>query len=195
LNDAARIWVDFWTEDSQKTVLHALDEFAALDSFAAMVSGGTAEFPLRYGKTYLDVVLFMVPRVMWPDKPRVFSVVFGDYITGDGNDLPPGFIGELYINFHFLGIAAGTYLMGVLLRTAHNWMLHGDPVRRTAYAVLVPYLIVFMGRSFIGGGIIMTVQFGLMVPIVLYCRRARSSPRGQRLATRQGNRPYDGRVL
>ena len=151
--------------------LRVMNDFVALDSFTAIINAGPSVFPFRYGGTYLDGVLFVVPRRLWPQKPGSFSVAVGRYMLGTENDLPPGFIGELYINFRLAGVLAGSYLLGILLRWAHRWTLSGDPAAVPVYAVLAPYLFMFMGRNFLGGGTLMLIPLGLMIPLIYYLRR------------------------
>ena len=160
----------------RKVWLSALSEFVALDSFVTIISAGPSQFPFRFGKTYLDSVLFLVPRKIWPDKPRAYGYEVGQYLQKVDNNLPPGYLGELYVNFHLPGILGGMYLMGLLLRWAHASILGGDPLAVTVYAVIAPYLLIFMGRSIIGGGTLVFILIGLMLPIAYYLRRFRVTP-------------------
>jgi hypothetical protein len=148
-----------------------MKDFVALDSFAAILDSGPRVFQFRNGRTYLDGILFIVPRRFWPEKPGSFSVAVGRYLLGTDNDLPPGFIGELYINFRIAGVLVGSYVLGIFLRWAHRWTLSGDPAAVPVYAVLAPYLFMFMGRNFLGGGTLMLIPLGLMIPLVYYLRR------------------------
>lgn len=156
--------------------LRVMDDFLALDSFATIIAVGPEQFPFKFGRTYVDSVLFLVPRKFWPDKPRAYGYEVGQYLQKVDNNLPPGYIGELYINFHVPGILAGMYLMGLLLRWALSWILRADPVALAAYAVLAPYLIIFMGRSIIGGGTLVFILAGLLLPVVYYLRRVPAAP-------------------
>jgi hypothetical protein len=151
--------------------LSALGEFVALDSFSAIIAAGPKEFPFRYGTTYLDSLLFAIPRVMWPGKPRSFSYEIGRHLLRTDNFIPPGYIGELYINFYVPGILLGMYLMGLLLRMALSCTLSGDPVALTAYSALAPYLVIFMGRDFIGAGPLVLIPAALMLPFIYVLRR------------------------
>jgi hypothetical protein len=170
---------DYWTTVGSNLALGVLREFVALDSFSTIIAAGPNQFPFRYGGTYVDTVLFVIPRSLWPAKPRSFSFAVGQYLFGLDTDIPPGYIGELYINFHVVGIIVGMYLMGLLLRRVNRWMLSGDPVALAAYSVLAPYLIIFMGRSFIGAGTLMLILSVLMLPVIYFLRRPAPRDRGE----------------
>jgi hypothetical protein len=148
-----------------------MDEFSAVDSFAAVLHGGPSIFPFRFGKTYLDVALFVVPRTVWPDKPKAFSTAVGDYVTEDGNDVPPGVIGELYINFHSFGIVAGMCLLGILMGRIYCGAINGSVGMLALYALLIPYFGVFLSRNFVGGGVLLLTTVLPMLPIVIYIER------------------------
>ena len=181
MNDVFRIGRKYWfTNTGTNVTVRVLDEFVALDSFAALIQAGPAKFPFRYGGTYLDSVLFVVPRRLWPDKPRSFSFAVGKYVFDAYSDFPPGYVGELYINFHIVGVLLGMYLMGLFLRKTHQWTLSGDPVALTVYSVLIPYLVIFMGRSFIGGGTLTLIPLVLMLPVMYFLRAAFTAGRKTR---------------
>ena len=150
-----------------------MSEFVTLDSFTTIISAGPSVFPFRYGGTYLDGFRFIVPRRLWPTKPGSFSVAVGRYMLGVDNDLPPGLIGEAYINFRLSGVVVVMYLFGLFLRWAHRWTLSENPSALAAYSLLGPYLVIFLGRNFLGGGTLMLVSAGAMLPLIAYLDRPR----------------------
>lgn len=95
-------------------------------------SGAIAVFALvpeqagyLYGATYLSAVTFMVPRIIWPEKPRgagasVASMLYGgaSSATGyQGGGIPPGGVGEAYWNFGLLGVFIVYIFYGLFLKT------------------------------------------------------------------------------
>jgi hypothetical protein len=154
--------------DSSILYAQLLDEFSAVDSFAAVLHGGRSTFPLQYGKTYLDVLLFVVPRGIWPNKPTAFSRAVGDYVTGNENDVPPGVIGELFANYHVFGIVAGMFLLGRLMGFVYWRANIGSGGSIAMYAILIPYFGVFLSRNFIGVGVMILTTIGPMWLAVLY---------------------------
>jgi oligosaccharide repeat unit polymerase len=132
-----------------------LGEFSAVDAFAAVLHGGPSIFPFRYGGTYLDSLLFIVPRAVWPDKPKDFSIAVGDYVTENGNDVPPGVVGELYVNFHVFGIVIGMSLLGMVMGFRSCRTTGGSVGALALYALFVPYFGVFLTRNSMGGGVLL----------------------------------------
>jgi oligosaccharide repeat unit polymerase len=149
-----------------------LGEFSAVDAFAAVLHGGPSIFPFRYGGTYLDTMLFIVPRAVWPDKPKDFSVAVGDYVTENENDVPPGVVGEMYVNFHVFGIVAGMLLLGMLLGALYCRAVGSSVGALALYALFIPNFGVFLTRNSMGGGILLLVTVLPMLPTVLYVEAA-----------------------
>ena len=72
-----------------------------------------------YGATYLLWLVAPIPRSLWPEKPTVrIGGVLGAkvYGTRDTNGIPPGFVGEAYYNFGWLGIPFVAFLFGAGIR-------------------------------------------------------------------------------
>jgi oligosaccharide repeat unit polymerase len=155
-------------EDPNLFYSQILGEFDAVDSFAAVLHGGPSVFPFRFGQTYLDVASFVIPRSIWPNKPTAFSTAVGDYVTEDGNDVPPGVIGELYVNFSVFGIVVGMSLIGILMGLVYCRAMRGSIGGLALYAFLIPYFGVFLSRNFLGGGILFLTAVLPMWPAVLY---------------------------
>ena len=95
----------------------------------------------------------------------------GNYLQGQQTDIPPGYIGEAYVNFHVLGIVTAMFLMGLLLRKTNELLSTGNPSAVLVYSVLAPFLLIFMGRSFIGGGTMVMINAGLLLPVIYLLRR------------------------
>jgi oligosaccharide repeat unit polymerase len=166
--DVVRIANLVLDQDPRLLYAQTLNEFSAVDSFAAVLHGGPSIFPFQYGKTYLDVLLFLVPRTVWPDKPKAFSTAVGDYVTEDSNDVPPGVIGELYVNFHGFGVVAGMFFLGWLMGFIHHHAVNGSFGALAMYAFLIPYFGVFLSRNFLGGGILLLTTVTPMWPAIRY---------------------------
>jgi oligosaccharide repeat unit polymerase len=174
------------SQDSSVLYAQTIDEFSSLDAFAAVLHGGPSVFPFQYGRTYLDVLLFVVPRAVWPDKPKSFSTAIGDYVTSNGNDVPPGVIGELYINFHVLGVVAGMLLLGGVMREIYQRTRNGGYGELALYAFLVPYFAVFLSRNFLGGGILLLSAVFPMLPAIWYIEGPKHGAPAVRYVVRTG---------
>lgn len=72
-----------------------------------------------YGSTYFLWLVAPIPRSIWPEKPivRIGGVLGAKvYGTRDTNGIPPGFVGEAYYNFGWLGIPFVAFLFGAGIR-------------------------------------------------------------------------------
>ena len=73
-----------------------------------------------YGSSFLVLFAAPVPRVWWPAKPSLqLGNLVGERTYGyrpGGTGVPPGMLGELWINFGWVMLLPGMFLMGVVLR-------------------------------------------------------------------------------
>jgi oligosaccharide repeat unit polymerase len=184
LENMPEIASNLMSRDSQYMYAQVMDEFSTMDSFAAILHGGTRVFPYRYGATYLDAVSFVIPRFMWPEKPKAFSVAVGDYALGplnDGNDIPPGVVGEFYINFGVLGVIAGSLLMGFVMRRFYQRCMQGSIGRIALYGMAIPYYGTFLTRNVLGVGVMITIAT-IQILVALRYIEGSSSRSNQRAA-------------
>lgn len=76
-----------------------------------------SEHDFLYGKSLLALVTLPIPSSIYPDKlltaPGYFTIFFWpDRWFNEGTSLPPGFFGEMYLNFGYVGIIVGGIVMG-----------------------------------------------------------------------------------
>lgn len=100
--------------------------------------------PFQSGRTLVSWVFAPVPRAVWLDKPAVgVGPLLGREIYGMGTrgGVPPGFVAELYLNFHLPGVALGMFLLGLFLRWMYEsfrpMLLAGNPNAVALYAMVV----------------------------------------------------------
>jgi oligosaccharide repeat unit polymerase len=70
-----------------------------------------------YGSSIIMIVVIWIPRILFPGKPLTAAgdftnSVWPDPVQTNGSTLPPGLIGELYMNFSWIGILIGMILIG-----------------------------------------------------------------------------------
>lgn len=102
--------------------------------------------PYKYGETYLPMVTWIVPRFVWPDKPTF--QFFNDIGRETGLIAPNDYqttvvytlIGELYLDFGYLGVPLGMLVLGIAYRWLYQALMSG---RRNQTAVLAYALLVF----------------------------------------------------
>jgi hypothetical protein len=115
---------------------------------------------LEWGKTFAEIPLMVVPRAFWGSKPtELGAAVFQKYSGWDeaATSWHPGFLGELYINFHVLGTLAGLIFLGFLLAKADRWRMAdpSNPSRQLPYTILA---VVFVLKGIITGFMLPTIQ-------------------------------------
>lgn len=101
---------------------------------------GSLEF--QNGATIAKWLVAPIPRAIWPDKPLIApGPIIGNVIFGtDRSGVPPGYIGEMYLNFGVLGVVIGCLIFGQIL----SWIegrfprsaLLADPLLAVTYAVV-----------------------------------------------------------
>ena len=78
------------------------------------------------GQSYYRVLLAPIPRFIFPTKPentqRIFCRVVNPELADVGGTIPPGIIGDLYINFGHLGLI-GMFFYGMLLSRGRFWCI------------------------------------------------------------------------
>ena len=109
--------------------------------------------PFQYGRTYVPIVTFPIPRFVWPDKPlggnawfteRYYPQFFGTS-RGERTETSISFTGELYINFGIGGVAAGFFILGALLAAGYRRMAASRELWPVVlYAISLGYAITLM---------------------------------------------------
>ena len=58
------------------------------------------------GQSYYRLLFIIIPRSIWPEKPNNTETIVGGWVhpSIEGMSLPPGIIGDLYINFGIFGV-------------------------------------------------------------------------------------------
>jgi len=103
---------------------HIMSRWYAAQAFAIIIDS-VKNSGLEYGRTLVDSVTWVIPRAWWPKKPFSFGLTFGnEYLSH--SDLSgsvfftPSLVGELYLNFHIIGIIIGFFLYGLIVRLVYN---------------------------------------------------------------------------
>jgi hypothetical protein len=129
-----------------------------LGVLSVIVRDTPGKVPFQGGWTLGYIALSYVPRALWPGKP---VITIGQWITdhyGPGptivSNTGPTWMGELYLNFGYPGLAIGMMLLGIYLRILHEMFFRPDA---TVPALLIGALAIFCT--------IPTLQGGLLGPI------------------------------
>ena len=150
------------------TILHGIAETggrsANLDLLTDVVRKTPDPVPYWGGVTYLSLVGFAVPRVLWPNKPsKTLGQDFGHrYGYLDPHDSYTSinfpFLIEFYANFGESGVLIGMLIVGVLYRVLDSLLNRpGQPLKVTvcALVLMVPLLNIESDFSLVFGGLFM----------------------------------------
>ena len=106
-----------------------------------------------YGQSFTGALFAPVPRVLWPEKP---NVRIGPFVAQDVLDynnqsgVPPGAIGEFYMNFGWPGVFFGMMALGMMTAWLYNRYCASPDKRfsRPAYALMYLCIILFLFADF-----------------------------------------------
>lgn len=96
-----------------------------------------------WGSGIVNMLLFFVPRAIWPSKPIssgavITSLWFGTDLSV--TNVPNTFFGEMYMNFAVIGAIAGLFLAGAIVRGLNTFLRResGNLVLWTAWFLISP---------------------------------------------------------
>jgi oligosaccharide repeat unit polymerase len=91
--------------------------------------GVPEDLPYQYGRTFLFTFEQMIPNRLAPgreSKPTVGAMVRNTWYEPWRGNQPPTLVGELYLNFGWLGIIGGMYLFGYFCAFLYKRLLLRD---------------------------------------------------------------------
>jgi hypothetical protein len=111
-------WLDLSNGQHRETIGNRLNQNSLVGPVVARLESGVVQY--AYGATIGNMILGLVPRALWPDKPAVGgggSVVrdFTGIEFGEGTSVGAGQVFEFYANFGTWGVIGGFVLFGWLL--------------------------------------------------------------------------------
>jgi hypothetical protein len=130
------------------TTLMDTTEGASVMQLIHMVNDFGDKFNYLYGSTYSKAITFIVPRVLYPDKPQNYPVQIAKlYEPGEVTSLNTTQLGELYANFGVFTVLLLPFvtIMILLLSTALTEKIEDHALLLTALFLL---LIWFARSSF-----------------------------------------------
>jgi hypothetical protein len=74
--------------------------------------------PYEEGETYARIPASLVPRALWPEKPKVIRPINEWFFHREGGQSPVTTVGEGYLNFGVLGVVLAGIVGALLLRLA-----------------------------------------------------------------------------
>jgi hypothetical protein len=127
-----------------------------------------------YFRPYEGVVFSYVPRAVWPNKPYagsidgsaagVCSIAIYELRYGHATGcLTTGGALRTYWQFGWLGILAGGYVAGIMLRSLSEWTLSGGDIGLLAFLILIQRLGFCVAES---PEVIMIAMLRVFVPLL-----------------------------
>ncbi|MBT9131307.1 MAG: hypothetical protein DDT41_01612 [candidate division WS2 bacterium] len=144
-----------WSEFQQISLRPFMNRMVGLDSFSMILMKTPEAVDFQMGGTLRYFFIAWIPRVLWEEKPiidigRWFAVNFFNQPPGIQNSMAIMNIGELYLNFHILGIILGMFFLGIIYKIAYLYFVKYG--KASAISVFL-YIFVFFGLINIEGSI------------------------------------------
>jgi hypothetical protein len=101
--------------------------------------------PYAYGATFLDMLIALIPRIFWPDKPlelggSTVATRFTGIPFSQGTSVGITYLFEFYVNFGLVGVVLGMFFLGLgcawLERKYYDWARRGHWAEFAAIAVM-----------------------------------------------------------
>lgn len=136
----------------------------------------SALYELRWGSTYLDAFLILIPSFLFPDRPLPISEEYAMYYKPEYYDAGGGaafsLIGEAYLNFGIVGPILLGLAMGLIARSVYSKICYGklSETGIVSYALFLPLLFHSPRTDFASLLKITTLSLalGLFLPYMLY---------------------------
>lgn len=143
----------FDPEHRVNNTIHYITHLTSIDTFyntAFLVERFPDPWDYYYGETYLSILVAPIPRSLWPDKPVSLGAPLGlmnrygyrgkfdNSLWEDANQfsLSPGFVGEAYANFGYIGVLVISSLLGFAMALFDKKIIAGGITPRT-----IPWLM------------------------------------------------------
>ena len=154
-----------------------LSRFYGIDSIAVIIEHVRHTGHFLMGSSLAEVFYWFIPRALWPDKPYTFSFTFGrlfESYVGWGGDAYASttMFGELYLNFGLIGVMAGSFCFGLLMRAVYVYLIGRIQTKSAImlYSIILIQLVEFTEGP-IGAHVALTVSEVAPFVMILYVTR------------------------
>jgi oligosaccharide repeat unit polymerase len=165
----------FSWEDRERARYVGNEMFRELVFITSKLSSGDVDF--QYGYLYYVQLVNPIPRFLWPSKPTLDAGILMANVYGEVNaqgeanlTISPGLIGEMYLNFGFIGVLGLSAFGGWLVKgwdQIPRFFAHSLPAMVYYSAGLAVLFI--MGRSFTMGMFYGLLSLGFLAWWIRYC--------------------------
>lgn len=169
----------------RETISPSVNRLSLLNQTANVIDKTPNVVPYQYGRLYSYMLITLIPRFVWPDKPSVndanqyYQVAYG--LTSEENlnavSIAVGVLTEGYMNFGWFGAMGIMFLLGIFFDFYQRVLLSKESgVLLTALGiVLLPqFMSIESQMAQYLGGIIQQIIFTLviMIPALQFRRKA-----------------------
>ena len=92
---------------------------------------------ITYGWQLLGVILFFIPRFIWPDKPVGSGYQMANNLDYFFNNISMPFFAEGFVNFGFIGITIFTVFLGFWCKTVDTKLLTSANSSKNSYGFFI----------------------------------------------------------
>lgn len=112
------------------------------DAFALFIDAIDSGSPLELGKPMAFIFYFFIPRIWWPEKPLHFSVTYLPKYAGIDSTscMAPTLPGELYVNFHIIGVVVGFLLCGIFMKFCYQCLIKRNQ-NKSSLLIYIPCVL------------------------------------------------------
>jgi hypothetical protein len=178
LNGSASKWSEALNSKGSDSTFQlsseSLERTSLLPQVSHVLDVTPSQIPFQGGQTYSYMLITLVPRFVWPDKPsvndanRYYQLAFGlsTARTVKGVNIGAGCLAEAYINFGWPGVICIMFVIGIILGIYERSFLAEDS-STLFLAIGVSLLPGILGieaqMSAYLGGVIQTVLLTMLV--------------------------------
>jgi hypothetical protein len=160
------------------------DEFVQLQVLSVIIEQVPSQLPFQHGMTLLSMLTSVIPAHFFPGKPLTAPGVLALAMWPDrwlvgGTTMPPGLVGEFYMNFGTVGVPVGTAVFGALFGRLHRRAsLRPTPTTIVAYSLAVAMLVHYLRGEVVSPTVLLLL---LLLPSLAALRLiTESRPSGER---------------
>jgi len=169
-------------ENIARTTIGGRDALG-LAKTAVLLEAVPREIEYQHGRTLLTWLVAPVPRSMWPEKPAIgVGIELGEAIYGTaGAGVPPGIVGELHLNFGYIGVFIGLLMTGLIIRFLSVNLIALFPSKGAIliYAVLITHLTLGLLSTHASGVMVKLLQEIVPLGAAILLLRPRARCRGR----------------
>jgi oligosaccharide repeat unit polymerase len=136
---------------SESVMGEYMTNFMQLQILTLLVDQIPSSMPYQSGASFLSFFTIVVPHALWPDKPLpspgILAVHFWPQMWYDhGTTMPPGIIGELYMNFAWWGVFLGMVVFGGIYGVGRRRVEEQpwNPVRALYYSLFLALMLHYL---------------------------------------------------